>query len=358
MNMWGFLRLVLGVGLCLVPLSCEHKHPRKNVHEQQRPVKKAKKGQTLLRGAGATFPAPLYHKWIEEFEKDRATMVVDYEEVGSVEGQDRFLVGSVDFAASDAALSDQQIAKVTRGVQLIPATAGSIVLAYNLEGLSGPLRLKRDVYVDIFLGEIERWNDPRIEDSNPGLKLPDGNIHVVARQDGSGTSFAFSKHLAAVSKEWRKRKGSGTKIDWAPASLAEGNAGVAELIRRTPGAIGYVEFGTAKRTGLKMAWLENKAGRFIRPTGSSGLSTLRHAKLPDNLRAFFPDPDGADSYPIVTFSWLLLYKEYSDPRKAEAVKSFVRWCLTDGQQYNEELGYVRLPPRVADADLKALKKIK
>jgi phosphate transport system substrate-binding protein len=268
------------------------------------------------------------------------------------------LDGQVDFGASDAALTDEQIAQVKRGVQLIPTLAGKVVIAYNLEGLGGALRLKRDVYTDIFLGKITRWNDERIAAINPGLALPDTSIHVIARQDGSGTTFAFTNHLAAISPEWKSTHGVGNKIGWGKASLATGNEGVAALILRTPGGIGYVEYGMAKRTGLAMALLENKAGHFVAPTGSSGQAALANSKLPGNLRAFFPDPEGSDSYPVVTYTWLLLYQQYGDPKKAAAVKNFVRWCLTDGQSYNEALGFIRLTPEVANSGLEALNRIK
>lgn len=264
----------------------------------------------------------------------------------------------MDFGASDAALTDEQMARVSQGVQLIPTLAGKVVIAYNLEGLGGELRLKRDVYTDIFLGKIKRWNDERIAEQNPGLKLPDSSIHVIARQDGSGTTFAFTNHLVAISPEWKETHGAGPKIGWDKASLATGNEGVAALILRTPGSIGYVEYGMAKRTGLTMAALENKAGHFVAPTGISGLATLVNTQLPANLRAFFPDPEGSDSYPIVTYTWLLLYKEYGDPKKAAVVKSFIRWGLTEGQQYNEALGFIRLTPQVATAGLETLNGIK
>src|SRR5262249_12468151 len=161
----------------------------------------------------------------------------------SSEGEKRFLAGSVDFGASDVGLTNEQMAQVSRGALLVPTTAGSIVLAYNLEGAGGPLRLKRDVYVDIFLGKIKRWDDPRITELNPGLRLPHASIYVVARREGSGTTFAFTNHLAAIRPEWKKSRGAGHKIDWGEVSLAEGNEGVAEVIKRTPGAIGYVEYG-------------------------------------------------------------------------------------------------------------------
>jgi phosphate transport system substrate-binding protein len=305
-------------------------------------------GTMHIQGAGATFPAPLYKKWIEEYHKRRPDVVVSYDALGSGEGIKQFIAGGVDFGASDAAMSDAQMAEVARGVQLVPAVAGSIVLAYNLEGLSGDLKLTREVYVDIFLGKITRWDDLRLKRINPELTLPKSDIALVVRQDGSGTTYAFTNHLSAISDEWRDRgPGVGTLIDWpGHAMSARGNEGVAGRIKMSHGSIGYVEYGIARRAGLRMAWLENKAGQFIEPHGGSGLATLLNTPLPENLRVFFPDPDGPDSYPIVTYSWLLLYKQYADAPKLVALKQFVRWCLTTGQEFNESLGFVRLPPPV------------
>jgi phosphate transport system substrate-binding protein len=255
----------------------------------------------------------------------------------------------VDFGASDAAMSDEEIAEVTRGVQLVPALAGSIVLAYNLEGLGGPLKLTRAVYVDIFLGKITSWDDPRIQQVNPDLKLPRQAIVLVVRQDSSGTTYAFTNHLSAVSEEWRDRgPGVGRLLEWpGTAMAARGNEGVAGRIKISKGAIGYVEYGIARRAGLPMTWLENKAGQLIQPHGGSGLATLLNIQMPENFRAFAPDPDGEDSYPIVTYSWLLLYRRYDTPEKVAALKAYVTWCLIDGQEFSESLGFVRLPPRVA-----------
>ncbi|MGE3540675.1 MAG: phosphate ABC transporter substrate-binding protein PstS [Candidatus Tectimicrobiota bacterium] len=318
--------------------------------------KPAPSGALLLQGAGATFPAPLYKKWLEEYQKRTATVRVSYDPVGSGEGTKRFLTGAVDFGASDAALSDEEIAGVPRGVQLLPVVAGSIVLAYNLDGLGGELKLKRDVYADIFLGQIKTWDDPRIKATNPGLQLPSATIALVARQDSSGTTFAFTNHLSAISEAWRNRgPGTGRVIGWpGNTMLAPGNEGVAGRIKLSHGSLGYVEYGMAQRTGLKMAWLENKAGQFIQPHGGSGLATLINTEMPANLRAFFPDPEGQESYPIVTYSWLLLYKKYDNPQKLAALKQYLTWCLTEGQALNESLGYIRLAPRVATQVMRAL----
>jgi phosphate transport system substrate-binding protein len=320
------------------------------------PGKTPPAGAVQIHGAGATFPAPLYKKWLEEYQRRRPEVVLSYDAIGSGEGVKQFTAGTVDFGASDAAMSDQQMAEVTRGVQLVPMAAGSIVLAYNLEGLNGDLKLTRGVYVDIFLGKIRRWDDLRIARLNPDLKLPSIDIAVVVRLDGSGTTYAFTNHLSAINDEWRDRgPGVGTLVDW-PGNVmaARGNEGVAGRIKMSKGAIGYVEYGIARRAGLSMAWLENKAGRFIEPHGGSGLATLINTNLPENLRAFFPDPEGQDSYPIVTYSWLLLYKQYDDARKLAALRQYVKWCLTAGQEYNESLGFVRLPPQVIARAMDAL----
>jgi phosphate transport system substrate-binding protein len=317
-------------------------------------------GTMHINGAGATFPAPLYKKWIEEYQKRRPEVLVSYDAVGSGEGVKEFMAGRVEFGASDAAMSDAQIAEVARGVQLVPAVAGSIVLAYNLEGLAGELKLTRDVYVDIFLGKIKSWDDLRIKRINPKLNLPKSDIALVVRQDSSGTTYAFTNHLSAISDEWRDRgPGVGTLVDWpGNAMAARGNEGVAGRVKLSKGSIGYVEYGIARRAGLSMAWLENKAGQFIEPHGGSGLATLLNTSLPENLRVFFPDPDGQDSYPIVTYSWLLLYKQYDDAQKLAALKQFVRWCLTAGQESNESLGFVRLPPQIIARAMEALDKVR
>jgi phosphate transport system substrate-binding protein len=245
------------------------------------------------------------------------------------------------------------------GVQLIPVVAGSIVLAYHLPGVTGALKLTRDVYTDILRGKITQWDDPRLQAINPELTLPSMRIAVTARQDSSGTTFAFTNHLSAVSEAWRERgPGTGRWVDWPAHTVrVPGNEGVAAYITQTPGAMGYVEYGIAARTGLAMAWVENKAGHVIQPHGGSGLATLLQAVLPENLRAFFPDPDGPYSYPIVTYSWLLLYQRYDDPQKVAALKRFVAWCLTDGQAFSEPLGYVRLAPQVVTRALAALDQI-
>jgi phosphate transport system substrate-binding protein len=311
-------------------------------------------------GAGATFPAPLYQRWISEFTQG-AGFSIYYDAVGSGAGTKRFMAQEVDFGASDSAMSDKQIAQVPNGVQLIPATAGIIVLAYHLPDVEGELRLSREVYTNIFLGRIRNWNDERIQALNPDLKLPRLNIVTVTRSDSSGTTWAFTNHLSAVSPEWRDQgPGIGKKVDWPGNSMAARyNEGVAVKIKHSWGSIGYVEYGIAKRAGLSMAVLENKAGVYVPPSEASGAATLANAspQMPANLRMFLPDPDGTDSYPIVTYSWLLLYRAYSDPSQAEKVKLFVNYGLAEGQAFASVYGYIPLPPSVVTAAVRALGKV-
>jgi len=307
------------------------------------------KSDTLIkiRGAGATFPAPLYNKWIKEYKRTHPAIEISYDAVGSGEGIKRFIAGEVDFGASDAAMNDAQMTQVNRGVQLIPATAGIIVLAYNLPGIEGTLKLPRDVYVDIFSAKIKKWNDPRITTANPLLNLPNTNIAIVTRVESSGTTYAFTNHLSVISDEWRDRgPGVGKAIDWPGNSMsARGNEGVAARIKLSEGSIGYVEYGYAKRARLSMAWLQNHAGQMIAPSLESGRMTLVNTEkdMPENLRMFMPDPQGVDSYPIVTYSWLILHKQYPDNgNKRNQLKEFVNWGLTTGQDYSNELGYIKL----------------
>ena len=323
---------------------------------------KASEGGTLaLQGAGATFPAPLYKQWIAAHKKVEPSTAIKYAVVGSGEGVTRFLADSVDFGASDAAMSDTQIGAAKHGAILIPATAGMVVLAYNLPGLNGPLKLNRETYVALLMGKIPRWNDARIAATNPGLNLPNREITLVARQDSSGTTFALTNHLSAISNQWRDRGPGVTKlVSWPEGTMVvRGNEGVASRIKLSVGSIGYIEYGFAKAIGMPVALLENKEGNFVAPGPETGEKTLATnlSRIPANLRAFIPDPDGADSYPIITFSWLLLKERYADPAKAAALKRFVAWGLGEGQGYSSELGYIPLPVDVAARGKAALARI-
>jgi phosphate transport system substrate-binding protein len=310
-----------------------------------------------LQGTGATFPAPLYERWFAEYNKLHPDVQINYQALGSGAGVKQFQQNLVDFGASDAAMTDAEMAAVKDGAVLLPMTAGCIVLAYNLPDGPAELKLSREAYVGIFLGKITSWNDPAIAKANPDAKLPDTKITVVTRSDGSGTTFAFTTHLTGISDAWKSGPGAGKAVNFPVGVAGKGNTGVAALIKQTPGAIGYVEYGYAKQTGMPMASLENHDGKFVKPDLQSGQAALKSLKLPANLRAWLPDPAGDDAYPIVTYTWLLVYKKYPDPKKAEAIKQLVGFGLDQGQTYSEQLGYIQLPPEVIAADKQALTQI-
>jgi phosphate transport system substrate-binding protein len=313
--------------------------------------------QTKLNGAGATFPAPLYQRWIAEFTKANPNVQINYQAVGSGTGITNFTQGIVNFAGSDAAMTDEQIAKVKQGVVLIPATAGSIVLAYNLPGVES-LKLSREAYSGIFVGKITKWNDPTIAKANEGVKLPDTAITVCERSDGSGTTFVFTKHLSAISPDFNTQVGQGTTVTWPTGVAGKGNDGVTALIKQTPGAIGYVEYGYAKNNKLTFAQLQNKSGAFVAATAESGAATLNSTQFPSEiLRAWPSDPDAKDAYPISTFTWLLLYKKYDNKEALDVLKKFVTYGLSDGQKFADELGYIPLPKEVAAKSEAALKSV-
>src|SRR5919202_3211055 len=311
--------------------------------------KLALKQDVQLVGTGATFPAPLYQRWFQDLNGKYPKVQINYQPVGSGAGVEQFTKGTVDFGASDTGMKDEEIQKVgDKGVMLLPMTAGSIVLAYNLPEVTGELKLPRQVYSDILLGKITKWNDPKIAAANSGVKLPDQNITVVHRSDGSGTTGVFTKHLSAISPEWKSKVGEGKTVQWPVGVGAKGNDGVTAQIQQTKGSIGYIEYGFAKKNNLKMASLENKAGKFVAPTDEAASKTLETVKLPDDLRAFITDQEGADSYPMVTYTWLLVHKKYSDPDKAKAIEAMVEYGLTDGQKVSPDLGYVPLPKNVVE----------
>ena len=298
-----------------------------------------------LQGAGASFPAPLYLKWFKTYNGAHPNVQVDYQSIGSGGGVKSFMDRTVDFAASDAAMKPEDMAKVEGGVQLVPMTAGSIVLAYNLDGVPS-LRLSRAAYSGIFLGKVTKWTDPIIAKENPGVKLPSEPVNVVVRADSSGTTFVFSQHLSAVSPEFAKSVGTNNMPNWPVGTRSKGNEGLTASLLTTPGSIGYVEYGYAHSQNLHMATLENKSGNFVSPTTDSAKVALASATLPADLIVWVSDPDAKDAYPIVTFTWMILYKKYDNKEKLDALKSLVAYGLTEGQKDSEALGYVPLPDAV------------
>jgi phosphate transport system substrate-binding protein len=312
-----------------------------------------------LTGSGASFPAPIYLSWFKDFSKKNTTMTVDYQSKGSGAGVQDFLNKTVDFAASDSAMKKEEIAKVAEGVQLLPMTAGEIVISYNLPGSPKGLKLTRDVYSNIFLGKITKWNDPKIVAANPGVTLPDLAITVVRRADSSGTTAVFTKHLSAINEEFKKTLGEGNTVNW-PATdkfvASPKNDGVTATVRQTPGAIGYIEYSFAKLAKVDYAQLQNKAGQYVAP--GNGAETLAAVKLPEDMVAWLPDPDGAKSYPITSYTWMIFRKNNGDANKAKALRDMVEYGLTEGQKMADAMGYIPLPAVVVEQVRKAAANIK
>ena len=312
-----------------------------------------------LTGSGASFPAPIYLTWFKDLSKKNATMTVDYQSKGSGAGVQDFLNKTVDFAASDSAMKKEDINKVAEGVQLLPMTAGEIVLAYNLPGSPKGLKLPRDVYSNIFLGKITKWNDAKIVAANPEIKLPDLPITVVRRADSSGTTAVFTMHLSAINPEFKKTLGEGNTVNW-PATdkfvASPKNDGVTATVRQTPGAIGYIEYGFAKLAKVDFAQLQNKAGQYAAP--GNGAATLAAVKLPEDMVAWLPDPDGAKSYPITSYTWMIFRKTNGDAAKVKAMQEMIEYGLTEGQKIADSMGYIPLPAVVVEQVRKAAANIK
>ena len=303
-----------------------------------------------LTGAGASFPAPLYQNWAIEVNKEIPELQVNYQSVGSGAGVEQFSAKTVDFGASDVAMTDDEMAAVDRGTILLPMTAGSIVFAYNLPGVEG-LQLPRDVYTNIALGNITNWSDPAIAEANPDLDLPDLPITFVHRSDGSGTTGVLTKHLSAISPDFESQIGEGKTVEWPKTGSfigAKGNEGITAQIQQTEGAMGYIEYGYAKQNGIPVAALENASGNFIVPTDESASATLGAVELPDNLRAFITDPEGDESYPIVTYTWMMAYEQYDDPALAKAMEVWIEYGLNQGQEVAPQLGYIKMPDNVRE----------
>jgi len=348
---WSLLAVI---GLCCLGTACAPGEPaKKSAADGGKAPAPAAGTAVQLNGAGASFPAPLYVKWFKAYGEAHAGTQVNYQSIGSGGGIKNIIDKTVDFGASDAAMTPEEMAKVDVGVQCLPMTAGSIVLAYNVEGVKG-LKLSREAYVGIFLGKVTKWSDPLIAKANAGVKLPDATINVVVRADGSGTSFVFSKHLSAISKDFADKVGTNKAPNWPVGVKSKGNEGITATLKTTPNSIGYLEYGYAKQNGVAMASLENKAGKFVEASLASGQAALAGVKMPADLIAWLPDPEGDAAYPIATYTWLLCYKKYDDAHKLAALKDVIKYALTDGQKDSEALGYIPLPESVAKQVLAAL----
>jgi phosphate transport system substrate-binding protein len=305
-------------------------------------------GTVKLQGAGASFPAPLYQKWFKSYGETHPNVEIDYQSVGSGSGIKSFIDKTVDFGASDAAMTPEEMGRVdpALGVQCLPMTAGSIVITYNLPDVK-ELKLSRKAYSGIFLGTVKQWSDPQITRDNPGVTLPDTPINVIVRADSSGTTFVFTRHLSAINPGFAKGPGADTMPNWRVGTRSKGNEGVTASVKTTPGSIGYIEYGYARSQNMPMAILENKSGAWVAASTSSGQTALVSVQVPDNLIVWVPDPEPKDAYPIVTYTWLLVNRKY-DKSKLSVLQDLLRYGVTDGQKDAEPLGYIPLPAPVVD----------
>ena len=302
---------------------------------------------TLI-GAGASFPAPLYLRWFRDFHRAHPEIRPDYQAIGSGAGVAGFIDGRLDFAGSDIRLTPEQTARTGPGVAQLPMTAGAVVLAYNLPGITS-LNLSREALSGIFNGRIERWNDAAIAAANPGLNLPDEPITLVARNDASGTTHVMTRYLSAFDPQFAESVGATMTPVW-PDAVRErgalirgrGNDGVAAYVQAIPGAIGYVQYAYAKLTGARTATLQNKAGTYVTPGAKGFGASLQDilSATENDLAGELADPGGVDAYPILSMTWLIVRKDYQDPEKGAALHELIRYCMTDGQAQSEQLGYI------------------
>jgi phosphate transport system substrate-binding protein len=303
--------------------------------------------QVQLNGAGATFPNIIYQNWMLTYNQQKQDVKLNYQSIGSGGGIRQFSDGTVDFGGTDAPMTDSAIAAIQGNVLHIPTVLGAVVAAYNLPGLAQPVRLSPDVIADIFLGKLTKWNDARLVSINPGVTLPNQDIIVVHRSDGSGTTYVWVDYLSKVSPEWAQKVGKGTSVNWPVGLGGRGNEGVSATVRQTPGAIGYVELGYALINKMPFATIRNQAGNWITPSLESVTAAAAGAMKdmgPDtDFRVSITNAAGAQAYPAASFTWLLVHKSYADSAKARALVQFIWWAQTDGQAKAPELGYAPLP---------------
>jgi phosphate transport system substrate-binding protein len=313
--------------------------------------------QMMINGAGATFPYPIYSKWFDEYAKVDPSVRFNYQSIGSGGGQKQIMAQTVDFGASDGPMSDDNLSKAPGKILHIPTVAGAVVMTYNLEG-NPALKLDGETIVDIFLGKIKKWNDPKIAASNAGTKLPDKEIVVVHRSDGSGTTFIFTDYLSKVSAEWKQKVGNNTSVSWPTGIGGKGNEGVSGQVKQTPGALGYVELIYAVQNKMPYADVKNAAGQFVKPTLESVTAALGTANIPDDFRFSMTNAPGSDAYPIAGATWLLVYEQQKDPAKGKKLVEFLKWALTKGEGMAKDLNYAPLPDEVQQRVLKRIDEIK
>jgi phosphate transport system substrate-binding protein len=302
-------------------------------------------GSVSLQGAGATFPNPLYQKWLSEYGRAHSNIRIDYQSIGSGGGIKQLKEQTVDFGASDAPMKDEDLKSAPGEILHIPTVLGAVVITYNLQGVSQALRFSPEALADIFLGKIKKWNDPKISADNPGVTLPTTDITVVHRSDGSGTSAVFTDYLSKISAEWKEKVGAGTSPNWPTGIGGKGNEGVTGQVKNTPNTIGYVELAYAVQNKLPVAQVKNASGNFIAPSidGVTAAASASAANTPDDLRVSITNAAGPDAYPISSYTYILVYKDQKDAAKGKALVDFLWWGIHDGESFAKELQYAPLP---------------
>ena len=316
--------------------------------------------ETLINGAGATFPYPLYSKWFSEYAKVDPSVKFNYQSIGSGGGIKQITAQTVDFGASDKFLTDAELKAAPGKLIHIPTVMGAVVVIYNLPGVAKGLKLSSEDVADIFLGKITKWNDPKIANDNPGVKLPNQPIIVVHRSDGSGTTAIFTDYLSAVSGEWKSKVGMGASVKWPVGLGGKGNEGVAGQVKTTQNTIGYVELAYAFENKLPYAFLKNKSGVFVEPSIKSTSAAAAGAakNMPADYRVSLVNQPGKDAYPVVGFTWLLVYEQQKNAAKGKKLVEFLNWELKKGQKMASALLYAPLPENVAKMVEKTIKTIK
>ena len=313
--------------------------------------------QMMINGAGATFPYPIYSKWFDEYAKVDPSVRFNYQSIGSGGGQKQILAQTVDFGASDGPMSDDNLTKAPGKILHIPTVAGAVVMTYNLPG-NPALKLDGETIADIFLGKIKKWNDPKIAALNPGAKLPENEIVVAHRSDGSGTTFIFTDYLSKVSAEWKQKAGNNTSVNWPTGIGGKGNEGVSGQVKQTPGAIGYVELIYAIQNKMPYAEVKNAAGQFVKASIESVTAALGTANIPDDFRFSMTNAPGESAYPIAGATWLLVYEQQKDAAKGKKLIEFLKWAMTKGEGMAKDLNYAPLPNEVQQRVLQRIDEIK
>ncbi|MBI4165650.1 MAG: phosphate ABC transporter substrate-binding protein PstS [Acidobacteria bacterium] len=316
--------------------------------------------ETLVNGAGATFPYPVYSKWFDEYHKLHPEIQINYQSIGSGGGIRQVLAGTVDFGATDGPMSDEQLGQAKAPILHFPTVLGAVVPTYNIPGVTQSLKFTPEALSGIYLGKITKWNDGELTRNNPGVNLPGHDIVVVHRSDGSGTTYVWTDYLSKVSGEWKSSVGKGTSVNWPVGLGGKGNEGVAGLVKQTPGSIGYVELIYALQNKMTHGLVRNAAGNFVEPNLATTTAAAAGAAkdMPEDFRVSITNSPTKDAYPIASFTWLLIPSTIQDGAKRKIITDFLRWMLADGQNMAEPLAYARLPKEVVAKETKAISRIK